>query len=287
MKKKKNISLVLGSGGARGYAHIGVIEELLKREYEIVSISGSSMGALIGGLYACGKLEEYKEWVLNLEWYDVAALLDFTFEGGLISGEKVFAKISEMVGDVRIEDLPVAYTAVATNLEKEKEVWLRKGRLIDVIRASIAIPTIFTPKEIDGELYIDGGVLDPLPIAPAMADGSDMIVAVSLNGKSDLKHKIKIPKEEREKETFFEEMFLKLKEKLNKPYGNNSIFTILSKTIETMQNNIIQHNIAIYPPDILIETPRKACYFYDFHKAYELIEIGRYAAREKLESLGG
>jgi len=282
--KKKKISLVLGSGGARGYAHIGVIEELLRQKYEIVSISGSSMGALIGGLYACGKLQAYKEWVLTLEWIDVAKLLDFSFDGGLISGEKVFAKISEIVGDIFIEELPINYTAVATNLNKQKELWFQKGKLIDAIRASIAIPTIFTPKKIDNELYVDGGVLDPLPVAPTMADNSDMIIAVSLNGKANTSYPILIPKEQKAKETLFEEMFMRLRESVLESSYEESIFSIFSKTIDIMQNSILQHNIALYPPDILIEIPHNASNFYDFHKAYELIELGRVVAKKSLKS---
>jgi NTE family protein len=175
---KKTISLVLGSGGARGYAHIGVIEELLEHGYEIKSISGSSMGALIGALYACGKLQVYKEWVLALDLLDVAKLIDFSFTGtGVIQGDKVFHVIEEMIGDIMIEDLPIPFTAVATDLIKQKEVWIQKGRLVDAIRASIAIPTVFTPKKITERYLIDGGVLNPLPIAPTVSDDTDMTIS--------------------------------------------------------------------------------------------------------------
>ena len=280
---QKSISLVLGSGGARGYAHIGVIEELLKQGYKIDSISGSSMGALIGGLHACGKLQEYKEWILTLEWIDVAKLLDFSFDGGLISGEKVFSKISKIIGDVKIEDLTIKYTAVATNIDKQKELWIQKGKLIDAIRASIAIPTIFKPKKIDNEHYIDGGVLDPLPIAPTMSDNCDIIIAVSLNGKSNKNYSITIPKEQKDKETLFEEMFLNLKSKIYKDSYRYSIFSIFNKTIDMMQDSILKHNLAVYPPDILIEVPYDICNFYEFHKAYELIELGKIIVKEELK----
>jgi len=158
-KNKQTISLVLGSG-ARGYTHIGVIEELELQGYDIVSISGSSMGALIGALYACGKLEEFKEWVLTLDMLDVVKLIDFSLTGeGIIQGDKVFQVIEEMIGDVMIEDLPISYTAVATDIMKQKEVWIQKRKLLDAVRASIAIHSIFTPKEIDGRYLIDDGVL--------------------------------------------------------------------------------------------------------------------------------
>ncbi len=282
----KNISLVLGSGGARGYAHIGVIEELLQRGYHIEAIAGSSMGALIAGLYACGKLEEYKRWVLTLEWLDVAKLLDFSFSGGLIEGEKVFAKIEEMIGSIKIEELPIAYTAVATNLDKQKELWIQKGSLLDAIRASVAIPTIFTPKVLNKERFVDGGVLDPLPIAPTMAYNSDLIIAVSLNGKKKNRYDIKLPKKELDKETIFEEMFRHLKDKIFEEVDyEDSIFSIFNQTIDIMQAAILQHNLAVYPPDVLIEIPIDVCNFYDFHKAYELIEVGRAVAKEALEEL--
>ena len=149
MSDKKTVSLVLGSGGARGYAHIGVIKELIKNDYEIKTISGSSMGALIGGLYAAGKLDEYEQWILGFDVMDILKLVDFSFSrNGMINGDRVFDKIEEMIGDIKIEDLPISFTATATDILNRKEVWLQKGSLKDAIRASIAIPTVFTPKNL-------------------------------------------------------------------------------------------------------------------------------------------
>ncbi len=208
VSKNRTVSLVLGSGGARGYSHIGVIEELLRCNYEIKSISGSSMGALIGGLYACGKLEVYKEWVLSLDIFDVGKLLDFSFSGGgIIRGDKIFNVIKNMIGDVMIEDLPIPYTAVAIDLIKQKEVWIKKGSLADAIRASIAIPTIFTPKKIGQRYLIDGGVLNPLPIAPTVSDDTDITIAVNLCANVVREYKIDIPQKEREKEGRLQDLF--------------------------------------------------------------------------------
>jgi NTE family protein len=143
LKNNKTVSLALGSGGARGYAHIGVIETIEEKGYKIKSIAGSSMGALIGGLYAVGKLEEYKQWILNLNYYDIYKLLSISLvDGGLVDAEKVFDKIKTFIGDVTIEDLPIKYKAVATDLNTQTTVVFEKGKLIDAIRASIAIPTI-------------------------------------------------------------------------------------------------------------------------------------------------
>jgi NTE family protein len=184
--EKKTVSLVLGSGGARGLAHIGVIEVLEEKGFEIHSISGSSMGALIGGIYAAGKLQVYSDWVQSLERLDVIRLLDFSFGGaGLFKGRRIIGTLKEMIGDCNIEDLPIAFTAVATDLEAEKEVWLSRGPLFDAIWASIAFPTIFTPKVYQGRRMIDGGLINPIPIAPTLRDRTDLTIAVNLSGRSE------------------------------------------------------------------------------------------------------
>ena len=182
IKESKTISLALGSGGARGYAHIGVIETLESQRYEIKSIAGSSMGALIGGLYAARKLQEFKEWILTLNYYDIYKLLNLSLvDGGLVDAEKVFDKIKALVGDINIEDLPIQYKAVATNLNTQETVVFYKGKLIDAIRASIAIPTIFVPVYDDDKILVDGGVLNPLPINLIAEDTTDLKIAVNLD----------------------------------------------------------------------------------------------------------
>ncbi len=289
MSKKKKISLVLGSGGARGYTHIGVIEELLEHGYEIKSISGSSMGALIGALYACGKLDEFKEWVLSLDLLDVAKLVDFSFTGtGIIQGDKVFQIFEEMIGDVMIEDLPIPFTAVATDLIKQKEVWIQKGRLIDAVRASIAIPTVFTPKKIGERYLIDGGVLNPLPIAPTVADDTDITIAVNLSAKILKDYKLHIPKREREKESGMQEIFFEMAQKAEQLFAREKkstfremgMFDIMGRTIDIMQNAVLDCKMAGYSPDIIIGIPNDACGFYEFNRAYEMIELGRIITKE-------
>ena len=169
----KRISLVLGSGGARGLAHIGIIRYLEEQGYRIESISGSSMGALIGGIYATGKLEVYAEWVSALEKIDILRLLDISFSsGGFLRGDKVIRALRDLIGDHRIEDLPIAYTAVSADLNRQREVWLKSGSLFDAIRASIAIPTLFTPVKHENRLLVDGGLVNPVPIAPTSCSRS-------------------------------------------------------------------------------------------------------------------
>jgi NTE family protein len=180
------ISLVLGSGGARGYAHIGAIEELVAQGLSIRSIAGSSMGAMVGGVYAAGKLEGYRDWVKPLQRFDVLRMLDWTFTGGgLIKGDRLIDKLRELIGDIRIEDLPISYTAVAVDLLAQREVWFSRGSLFDAIRASIAIPTVLRPHHYEGRLLVDGGLLNPVPITPTLRDLTDCTIAVDVNAPAE------------------------------------------------------------------------------------------------------
>lgn len=280
------ISLVLGSGGARGYAHIGVIEELERQGFEIVSISGSSMGALIGGLYAAGGLEAYKEWVLGLDAFDVAKLLDISFDKkGFIKGERVFEKLEAMIAHKKIEELPIKFTAVATDVRRSREVWFQEGDLLQAIRASIAIPSFFTPVEYNGMLLVDGGVLNPLPVAPVMSDHSDKIIAVNVYADKP-KPSIELPHEEKKRVGRLEEAKAKAKETFRKLISENdySMFDIIDMSFDAMQDRLIRYRLAGYTPDLLIEISKDICGTYDFHKAYEVIEAGRQAAKETLRS---
>ena len=182
----KSVSLVLGSGAARGLAHIGVIDSLSSHNLEIRSISGTSMGALVGGIYAAGKLDTYRHWVCGLSRADVFRLLDLSFDtGGLFKGDRIIRLLSRLIGDRHIESLPIPFTAVATDIELGREVWLRRGSLFDALRASMAIPAVFTPHIYHGRVLIDGGVVNPLPIAPTLHDKTDLTVAVTLSGSEE------------------------------------------------------------------------------------------------------
>jgi NTE family protein len=179
------IALALGSGGARGYAHIGAIQVLEERGIEITGIAGSSMGALVGGLHAAGRLQEYTDWSLTLTRSDLLRMLDLSFSApGAIRAEKVFARVQELLGDTLIEDLPIPVTVVASDLLGRKEVWFEKGPLAVAIRASIAIPSIITPVVLNGRLLADGGLMNPVPVAPTASMDADATLAISLNGES-------------------------------------------------------------------------------------------------------
>ncbi|MEJ2500862.1 MAG: patatin-like phospholipase family protein [Campylobacterales bacterium] len=273
--------MVLGSGGARGYAHIGVIEALEEKGYEIVSISGASMGALVGGLYACGKLDAYKEWVLGLEPLDVAGLLDLAWDKkGLMSGTKVFERLDELVGSQKIEELPLRFTAVASDLNRGKEVWFQEGDLLSAIRASVAIPSVFTPVELDGMLLVDGGVLNPLPVAPTMSDRSDLTVAVNLYGPDVEQDE---PAVAERYDSLVERLASKAKSAIKEHLKRQEqvhIFSILDQSFDTMQRSLTQYRIGGYPPDVTVELPKNICSTFDFHKAKMLIEAGRKAVEE-------
>src|SRR5687767_7617872 len=176
------IAIVLGAGGARGLAHIGVLEVLRERGYEVAGIAGVSMGAVVGGVHAAGRLDEFRDWALTLGRTQVVRLLDFAFgHPGLIRGDRV-------IGELRIEALPVPFVAVATDLERMREVWLTRGSLFDAMRASMAIPLVFTPHVVDGRELVDGGLMTPLPIAATRAMHVDRVIAVDVNGPVPWSH---------------------------------------------------------------------------------------------------
>src|SRR5882757_3851530 len=177
------VALSLGSGGARGYAHIGVINELRERGHEIVGIAGSSMGSLVGGLQAANKLDEYADWASSLTQRAVLRLLDPSLtSAGVLRAGKILDAVREILGEAVIEELRIPYTAVTTDLIAGKSVWLQRGPVDAAIRASIAIPGVIKPHVLDGRLLADGGILDPLPMAPLAAVNADLTIAVSLGG---------------------------------------------------------------------------------------------------------
>ena len=189
---KKRVALVLGSGGARGYAHIGVIEEIERRGYDIACIAGCSMGAVVGGIYAAGKLDEYRNWIESLDYLDVLRLVDVSFRLGAIRGEKVFGQIRKIVGDINIEELRIPYTAVATDLTNQQEIWFQEGCLHQAMRASAAIPSLFTPVMQGSRMLVDGGLLNPLPIVPVVSAHSDLIIAVNLNATNQKQYHLPV-----------------------------------------------------------------------------------------------
>jgi len=344
-QKRATVALALGSGGARGYAHIGAIEVLNERGYEIISISGCSMGALVGGMYAAGKLQQYKDWVTGLGQFDVLRLLDVTFSAvGAIRGDKIFSIVSDILGDTRIEDLPIAFTSVATDLLGHKEIWFQEGPLDQAIRASVAIPGVVTPLVLNGRVLVDGATLNPLPIIPTISAHADLIVAVNLAGEDDRSQRLlDAAFTSLDDEDDSEEWMGAMREKASRWFDWGTLkglaggkvdgepaedkisrevqkqnakkqrqqaeedavqspqspdptntskaqdegqtinweklgigkFEVMNLAIETMQSVLVQYKIAGYPPDLLVNIPKNVCRSYDFHKAPELIQLGR------------
>lgn len=341
----KRVALVLGSGGARGYAHIGVIEEIERRGYEIACIAGCSMGAVVGGIYAAGKLEQYKRWIESLDYLDVLRLVDVSFSLGAIRGDKVFGQIRKIVGDINIEQLRIPYTAVAADLTNQQEIWFQEGCLHQAMRASAAIPSLFTPVVQGNRMLVDGGILNPLPIVPVVSSHCDLIIAVNLNATNQKQYQLPVIERPAAFKMRFDALINSLGSHLpfrRKPaeelvriekgmtrdrfppvnpwlaesadpqtqqptaapesegapksatgsfiidnVGPASLLDLINQSFEVMQTSLAQYKIAGYPPDVLINVPKRVCRFFEFYKAPELIALGREIARDTLDNHEG
>lgn len=316
------VALVLGSGGARGYAHIGVLDALRERGFDVVGISGSSMGALVGALQAADKLDEFTSWASALTQSAVLRLLDPSLTAaGVLRAEKILADVREIIGPRTIESLPIPYTAVSTDLIAGKSVWLQRGPIDAAIRASIAIPGVIAPYLLDGRLLADGGILDPLPMAPLAAVNADLTIAVSLNA-SDPNPTPDSPRPTAELLNRMRRSTTSLIDRaaastlLDGPTARSVLsrfsnavdgidaateseveteedthvprlggFEVMNRTIEISQAALMRHTLAAYPPDLLIEVPRTVCRSLEFYRASEVIEIGHELACAALDSL--
>lgn len=287
-------SLVLGSGGARGLAHIGVIRCLEQRGYAIRAVAGSSIGALIGGIHATGKLDVYADWVTRLQRSDIVRLLDWSFDqGALFKGERIIAVLRELIGDTDIERLPIGFTAVATNLSgagARREVWINRGSLFDAIRTSIAVPGVFAPVIADGRLMVDGGIVNPVPVGPTLNDRTEITVAVDLNGRWDSTLR-STPLASRRPGTLQYAYRQSIGRYVNRfwpsaPRGTAErigFYELLTRSMETMQATITQFKLAATTPSVVVSIPRNICGFFDFHRAADLIAYGYEHAAETME----
>jgi NTE family protein len=270
---------VLGSGGARGLAHIGVIRCLEERGFEIGYIAGSSIGALIGGIHATGKLGVYTDWVSALRRTDVMKLLDWSFsQGALFSGERIITVLSDLIGSHDIEDLPIGFTAVATEINDKREVWLRKGPLFPAIQASIAMPLVFAPVELNGLLLVDGGLINPVPIAPTLNDNSAWTIAVDLNARAEPVDELLTP-DVPEPSTTLQERITDFVESLvprtvREDTDRPGPLDLALRSLDTMQTTIGRLKLAAYAPRLVIDIPRNLATLFEFDRARELIEFG-------------
>jgi NTE family protein len=359
MVQPTRVALALGSGGARGYAHIGAIQVIEERGYEVVGIAGSSMGALVGGLHAAGKLDDYTDWVRGLRQRDVVRLLDLSLSApGAIRAEKILARVRDLLDGALIEDLPISFTAVATDLFARKEVWFQRGPVAAAIRASIAIPGVITPVMLNGRMLADGGVTNPVPIAPTSSSRADVTIAVSLGGESRSPGG-GAPVQETAEARPIEEWSDRFRSGASQLLDNDMVRSVLNRfgggtdldptdraaaavpvdptepvaadavladvpvgpadappgsatsavpdtsedpfdvlpagvgkfdmmyqSLDAMQSVLTRYRLAGYPPDVLVTVPRDACRSLDFHRAAEMIELGRALTTEALDRAG-
>ncbi|SDI67313.1 patatin-like phospholipase family protein [Billgrantia gudaonensis] len=319
----KRVALVLGSGGARGYAHIGVIEALESRGYEIVAISGCSMGALVGGVYAAGQLTAYRDWVTKLDYFDVLRLVDVTWSPmGAMRASKVMSKLESLIGTTRIEELSLPVTTVATDLTRQREVWFQSGSLLEAIRASIAVPGVITPVHRGEQVLVDGGLLNPLPITPTVAAQADFVLAVNVTAHSPRPISLEelLPQEQDSASAKRDTQAMEAAGNLQLTGWMDDVRDATRRLIDGLgsagsgeeegdgqtrgtrawgrldmilasfditQASLAKYKIAGYPPDVLIEVPKTVCGAYEFHRARELIRLGEHLAQEALDRFEG
>lgn len=327
IRSDEPVALVLGAGGARGLAQIGVIEALQARSLNVVAVAGSSSGALVGGLYAAGKLEVYRDWLYGLSRTDMLRLLDPALgQASLFRGERLMHALRELAGEPRIQDLPIAFTAVAVDLMRQREVWLREGDLWDAVRASIAIPGVFTPYEVHGRELVDGGLLAPLPIAATRLSDAHRLIAVDMHGWPDRppgtpakrngaaardagdetgdapaaiaprgEAGIVVAGHGDDADTrgagllhWFGERWRRRNIEEAKDAGEHELgfSELMARSLDTMQAQIARVQLALDPPELVIRIPRDACQFYEFWRARELIALGRAEADKALDAAG-
>ncbi|CAN5252728.1 patatin-like phospholipase family protein [soil metagenome] len=296
------VALALGSGGARGYAHLGAVEELRARGHQVATVAGASMGALVGGLIAADQDQAFAEWASSLTQRDVLRLVDPVLSrGGAVNLARVMAEVESLAGDVTINELPIPFTAVATDLESRREVWFQSGSLVSAIRASIAIPGLFVPAVVNGRILVDGGLLNPLPIDPTAAIPVDFTLAVSLQGPRSPRDTG--PPQRQVATSDSRQSWRKLlRRAVHSDAGPDpdtdtdtdrsaaapdpKIAEVVTMSFEAMQALITRYRLAAHPPDVLVSIPLSSARSIDFHRAEELIDLGRRLTAKALDDAG-
>lgn len=319
---RPRIALALGSGGARGYAHIGVLDEIEARGWDVIAVAGTSMGAVVGALHAVGGVDAYRAWVEPMGRREVLRWMDPSFKGGgAIRLDRLMERLDRILGASRIEDLPIPYTAVATDLLSQTEVWFTSGPVIDAIRASIAIPTVFTPVQRDGMLLADGGILNPVPVIPLASVRADATIAVNLSGSPRKGNQpeppiepggplMRLPKLRLPSFHIAEPRLMSMVTDRLRARGEHdhapiepapiepapveaapgeapltvSTLDVIDRSLQTLQNTVQRYRLAGYPPDVMVHVPGDACGSLDFHRASEMIALGRALAAEAFDA---
>lgn len=281
--KQKNVALVLSSGGARGYAHIGAINALEERNYRITSVAGTSMGALVGGMYCAGKLDLVSEWLYSLKRSDVFALVDWSVGmNHLVKGERIMGRLKEMVPDVRIENLPVPFRAVAADLETQREVVFSKRSLYRAMRASISIPSLFKPVRIGRHILVDGGMANPLPLNRAVRTEGDLLVSVNVSAPAseEVENLKQLALQQRHPQLFS-------LERMVRPFTpddtDSNYFTLLTSafTLLIQRHTVLAQKIT--PPDIAVNIPMNRFNVFDFAQAERIVREGYEAMNEAID----
>ena len=290
----ERVALVLGAGGARGLAQIGVIEALQARSLDIVTIAGSSSGALVGGLYAAGKIGVFRDWLNSLSRTEMVRLLDPVLgRPAFFSGDRLMTTLREIAGEPRIEDLPIRLTIVAVDLMRQREVWLRDGDLWNAVRASIAIPGLFTPYQLHGRELVDGGLLAPLPITATRLSDAHRLIAVDMH--SWPQRPPGLPADPSREDAHAVRRRSRVSKWLGRHWGRTDedpesrelgFSELMARSLDTMQAQIARVQLALDPPELVIRIPRDACQFYEFWRVKELVELGRREAEKALDAAG-
>lgn len=297
--RRPSIGLALGGGAGRGFAHIGVLRTLLAHGLVPDVIVGTSIGAVVGGCYAGGKLDEFDAWARGLTWRGVLGYLDVSLSGsGLINGGRLARQLDDSLGKIVIESLPIRFAAIATEVATGHEIWLTRGRLVEAMRASYALPGIFSPVRIGGRWLVDGALVNPVPVSAARALGARLVIAVNLNAdlfgrgstiashgsdESDEELPQAVPPQDAGLLAGMPERLLK-RQFFGAP-GRPGISTVMTDAFNVMQDRITRARLAGDPPDVSINPRLREIGWFDFHRATEAIELGAQAAERALESI--
>jgi len=288
------IGIALGSGSARGWAHIGVLRALAEMGIHPGVVTGSSIGALVGAAYASDQLDALENWVNSLTWKDMLTYLDLSLlDGGFIRGEKLIEVARQHVGELDIQSLPVSFAAVATELDTGREIWLREGALLDSIRASIALPGLFSPSKLNGQWLVDGGLVDPVPISLCRAMGAEVVIAVNLNGDIVGKHNKRKHRDEHhhdkkpEKDAdiwsiisnqitnrLSEQKEAVLSQLLGESKDTPGLFDVMASSINIMQDRITRSRMAGDPPEVMLNPRLSSLGLMEFDQAAVAINEG-------------
>lgn len=301
--KQRNVALVLSSGGARGLAHIGAIEELTDQGFAITSLAGCSMGSLVGGMYAAGRFDDFRQWMFDLDRSKMWRLTDLSLSlTHLMKGERVIEAMKEVVPDVDIEDLEIPYCAVATDWETGREVVFRHGSLYDAIRASISMPAVFNPVRRDGMILVDGGVINPLPLDRVDRQQGDLLVAVNVSGP-DFEGQSRQRHEQEEEEARLMEQRMAERRARQNPLRRRlpslptradllerllpdnldlNYITLVDRTLSIAIKQNAELALQLYHPDILADIPMTGYDGFDYDKGPQIAAIGRQAMREAI-----